>query len=141
MLLAELLLATTLAIGMTNAELAEQANTEFEQYVGDLKVADANLRTKIRRTTAGTSKANATAQTWGAAETVASDAGNGLLKALGIGGGAVGTGVTAWAAWKFLRRKREEDEGADADAPSTTVNVTGVTVQRPVKADLQAETK
>lgn len=134
---AELLLATIL--GLTNAELAEQSNAEFEQGVGDLKAADANLRTKIRRTTAATGKSNATAQTWGAAETVATDAGNGMLKALGIGGGATGAAVATFAAWKFLRRKRE-DEDAD-DAPSTTVNVTGVAVQRPVKADLQTEAK
>lgn len=138
-MLAELMLAAAVAVGATNAELAEQAHAEFEQGVGDLKVADANMRTKIRRTTAATGKSNATAQVWGTAETVATDAGSGMLKALGIGGGAAGAGVAGFAAWKLLRRKREDDDGTD-DAPSTTVNVTGVQVQRPVKADMQAQT-
>lgn len=136
--LSAVLIVFAAVIGPTNTDLAEQANAEFEQAVSDLKASDARIRGLLRKLTTATGRSNATAQTWGMAETVATDAGSGLLKALGIGGGVAGTGVATFAAWKFLRRKREDEESDGT--PSTTVNVTGVQVQRPVKADMQTQT-
>lgn len=143
-MVADLLLSLAVAatvLGPTNVELAEQAHGDFEQYVADLKASDAKLRSKLRVLTTSTSRANATAQTWGTAETVATDAGSGVLKALGIGAGGV-TGATAlgYVGYRLLRRKRDDESGDDAP-PNTTVNVTGVQLQRPVKADMTAETK